>query len=182
MPQPLQAKGFTLVEILVALFVFVILMAAVSQIFAATFTGYRNARTVQKDLQNAQYLLNSMAKMLRTSTVVSAEASSTDRVKFFEYSQDVCVEYIIDSNNNTLSMANAAADLGQCQSQDFPSWSFVPLTSGNVRGQFTVIPSEGGASKRVGRVTVSLQIQEGDTHVARIQSSTSLRDYGNVDW
>lgn len=177
-----KAKGFTLVEILVALFVFVILMAAVSQIFVSAFTGYRNARIVQNDLQSAQHLLNTMAKMLRTSTVISSESSSTDRVKFYDYSQDLCVEYIIDSGTRSIAVANAPADLEECESQSFPAWGYVPLTLGNVTGVFSVMPSESGASKRVGRVTVSLQIQEGDTHVARIQSSTSLRDYGNIGW
>lgn len=179
-----SAQGFTLVEILVALFIFVILMVGVSQIFGAAFFGYRNTRAVQKDLENAQFTLNSMVKMLRTSTVVSPAASNTNRVRFYDYSQGLCIEYWIDGGNKTLSVISAStSDSDQCKLANFPAGSFAPLTSGNVSGTFVLTPSDGTSSpKVVGKVTVSLQIQEAQTHAARIQSSVSLRDYGNVGW
>lgn len=182
--RPLKAKGFTLVEILVALFVFVILMAAASQIFVASFSGYRDARMVHIDLQNAQYTLNSMAKMIRTSTLVSPASANTSRLRFFDYSQGrdgLCVEFNIAGN----MLSAASVETGnpeECGEAGFTSEDFISLTSGFVSGKFAVTPSESGVPKKVGRVTVSLRITEGGKHTAFIQSSTSLRDYGNIDW
>src|SRR3989304_59518 len=92
-------KGFTLIEAVVALFVFLIIMLSLSSTFTQSFSGYRNTRMVQKDVENAQFALNLMAKELRTSTVVSS-AGSSNTVKFYDHSQNICFEYKIEDDGN----------------------------------------------------------------------------------
>jgi len=163
-------RGFTLIEILIAMAVFSLMMASVSQIFSTTFIGYRNTRAVQRDIDNAQYSLNILAKELRTSSIVVGSGSVTD-VRFFDHSQGKCFRYRISGGNLQVASADttdAAACLGATLS------AFTTISTGVVTGSFQVTPS---AASLVGRVTISLDISEGSTHHARIQTSVSLRDF-----
>jgi prepilin-type N-terminal cleavage/methylation domain-containing protein len=96
---PQKSAGFTLIEVMVALFVFLIIMLAMSQTFTQTFAGYRNVKAVQRDVENAQFALNLMAKELRTSTW------SAPRLQrwCFMISQSICFEYEIAANQLTVA-------------------------------------------------------------------------------
>ncbi len=170
-------RGFTLVEVLVSLFLFVILMAAIAQIFTSAFTGYRSTKTIQRDLEVAQFAMNTIAKELRTSSIVSSSGNQSS-VQFYDHSQGECFRYRVPGN--TLQVASSSATSASDCSSLNPS-SFTTIVTGIVSGGFFVTPSDGASSpKRVGKITISLEIGEGETHRARIQSSASLRDYGNA--
>ncbi|PJA87728.1 MAG: hypothetical protein CO140_02745, partial [Candidatus Moranbacteria bacterium CG_4_9_14_3_um_filter_40_7] len=62
------AKGFTLIEMMIAIFIFSLMMIAVTEIFSSSFGGYGNARNIQKDLEDAQFVMGQIAKTLRTSS------------------------------------------------------------------------------------------------------------------
>jgi prepilin-type N-terminal cleavage/methylation domain-containing protein len=173
-------KGFTLIEVVVSLFVFALLMASVSGIFANTVAGYKAARSSQRDTENAQYAMNAMAKELRTSSIASSSATA---VRFYDYSQDICFAYRIQNGN--LEVASVAPSdptalplaldkLNFCLSASIGSYTIV--TTGVVTGNFSIIAST-SAPASVGKVTISLQIAEGTKHAARLQTTASLRDY-----
>ncbi len=65
-----KRKGFTLIELMVSIFIFLIIMTAIVAIFARQIQAYRHARVSQGDLENAQFAMNYMAKTLRTATVL----------------------------------------------------------------------------------------------------------------
>lgn len=166
-------RGLTLIEIVVALFVFTLMMATTAQIFAKTFASYRSTRAIQRDIDNAQYSINVMAKELRTSTVVST-GGSVQSVQFFDHSQGKCFRYRL--NGGSLQVASVTvADSVACGTASFSS--FTTITTGVITGSFQVDPST-LTPKHVGQVTVALDISEGSTHHARIQTSVSLRDFG----
>jgi len=186
-------KGFTLIEAMVSLFVFLIIMLALSSTFAQYFSGYRNVKAVQKDLENAQFALNLMAKELRTSTIVSPVSPpfSVTSVVFYDYSQDKCLKYEIDSTNRRLTVAkktviynNPFNPFSACSGGGFSSpVSLVNIasTTGALTGNFTVIPSDPTpGTKRLGKITTSLHISEGSKHQANIQTTSALRDYGYI--
>lgn len=174
-------KGFTLIEVTVALFVFLTIMTALSETFVSSFSGYKNARAVQRDTENAQFAMNLMAKELRTSTVVS---STVSKVRFYDYSQSTCFEYEIASDELTVAKKAVAAPTdplnpsADCLSGGFSAPSPI-VEAGTLTGQFVVTPSA-KAPKSVGKITVSLQISEGPNHKANIQTTSSLRDYGYI--
>lgn len=182
-------KGFTLIEVMVSLVVFLIIMTALSQTFISSFSGYKNVRAVQRDVENVQFALNLMAKELRTSTVVFPSSGSlvpSQSVKFYDYSQKICFEYKIVSGNQ-LTVAKKADPTpndppdpsADCSSSGFGG--AVPIAkAGILTGQFIVTPSKKTVPKSVGKVTVSLQISEGPNHTAHIQTTSSLRDYGYI--
>ena len=171
-------RGFTLIEMMVSLFIFSLLMPVVAQIFSTAFTGYRSTRAVQHDIENAQYSMNVIAKELRTSSVVSASGSQTS-VKFYDHSQGICFRYRVSGGQ--LEMASAAStDVADCTAKVLPA--LVAISTGTINGSFQVTPSVGGAMKQVGKVTISLEVYDDTAHRARIQTSVSLRDFGNIAW
>lgn len=190
-------KGFTLIESVVALFVFLIIMLALSSTFTQSFTGYKNARAVQRDVENAQFALNLMAKELRTSTVVSPDApapTGTKTVKFYDHSQGKCFQYNIDATNKTLQMRSMSVPdppssvtsnkdvwrVNYCKNNNI-SVSYATLSTGVSDGKFIVKNSTNSpGSLSLGKITTSLQISEGPKHKANVQTTSSLRDYGYV--
>lgn len=171
-------KGFTLMEMLVSLFIFMIIMASVAQIFSTAYSGFRVTRNVEHDIENAQYAINIIAKELRTGSVVSASGNQS-AIQFYDHSQGKCFRYWI--NANALKVASAAsASVANCSGQNFVT--FAPISTGKVSGSFRVTPSAstGGPPTRVGQVTIALEVAESTAHKARIQTTISLRDFGNI--
>jgi prepilin-type N-terminal cleavage/methylation domain-containing protein len=169
-------RGFTLLEVLVSLFIFSVVMMATAQIFGTAYSGHRMTRLVQHDIENAQFAMNVLAKTLRTSTVVSG-SGSTPSVKFFDYSQGTegrCFLYRIEGD--ALQVASGAStSVADCSTMLLNT--FTTVTTGTVSGSFVVIPS--APATRVGKVTISLVIGEmTSVHSARLQTSVSLRDFG----
>lgn len=179
-------KGFTLIEVVAALFIFAIMMVAISQTFSSAFTAYRNVRAVEKDAENAQYFINILAKELRTSTIVSPSVTGSSQfVQFYDYSQGKCFRYRI--NGGALQVAHApvtgADPVGSCDDINFSDSDFTTISTGVISGSFYVIPSvvqTTPGSGKAGRVTISLNISEGSTHHVLIQTSVSLRDFGYI--
>ncbi|MDP3957107.1 MAG: type II secretion system protein [bacterium] len=182
-------KGYTLIEVVVALFIFLIIMTELSHTFAQSFATYKNAKAVQRDVANAQFVLNLLAKELRTSTIVdpsSGSLVSAQSVRFYDYSQSTCFEYVIVSNQLTVAQKTVANPTNN-PSNDCSGGlgGAVPVVKietagGALTGQFIVTPSIPNPGGKVGKVTVSLEISEGPNHKARIQTTSSLRDYGYV--
>lgn len=175
-----NTTGFTLIEVLISLFIFSIVMTAAMQIFASAYSGYRVTRLVERDIENAQFAMNALAKSLRTSSVVSGDGT-VQALQFFDHSQNKCFRYRI--SGGALEMASgASAGVAACNTASLVS--FTAVTTGMVTGSFRVITSTpiGGPPTRVGKVTIALAIaQDGATHNnARLQTSVSLRDFGNI--
>lgn len=172
-------RGLTLIEVLIALFLFALMMAAVSGVFAKAFSGYRNTRATQRDVENAQYDMNLITKELRTSTVVAPTGvlQSVTYVKFYDHSQGRCFYYRISAS--TLQVASATAtSVSNCRTMNLTTFS--TISTGSVSGSFVVTSSQGGATKRIGKVTIALRISEDATHYANMQTTASLRDFGET--
>lgn len=173
-----KVHGFTLMELLVALFIFSIIMMATAQIFSKAYSGYRLTRIVEHDIENAQYALNALAKTLRTSSVVSASGNQQS-IQFFDHSQDKCTQYRI--SGGALEVASSASTgVPDCNGMTLAS--FTSVVSGTVIGSFQIVTSAtvGGPPSRVGKVTISLSVGENAAHSAHLQTSISLRDFGNI--
>lgn len=173
-------RGFTLVEVTVSLAIFSLVMAAVSEIFASAFTGYQTARTAQKDMEAAQFAMNTLAKELRTSSITNYGASY---IKFFDYSREKCVRYEFSSNSLQMKQ-QTMTDFDTCSTTGI-SGTVTPMTTGTVSGSFDAIPSTKIPAGSVGKVTISIDVCDRDcgspdAHHARIQSTSSLRDYGYI--
>lgn len=175
---PNGKRGFTLVEVVVAIGIFVIIMAGSAGVFASAFKSYKGAKNINENLKNAQYAMNLMTKTFRTSSIKN---SSSSLVIVYDYSQLLCIRYRFSGSE--LRKATSAVSEGSCGS----STAFAndaSMTSGVVVGTFEAVDSAGDdsgpTSTRVGIITVTMNITNsggGNSSSAQIQSTSSLRDY-----
>ena len=184
-------KGFSFVEMIIAIFIFSLVMVTVSGIFYNIFAGYRNAKAIQKDLEDGQYAINLISKTLRTSEIVEPTIQGmTYSIKAYDYSQAMCVSYQYVSGRNKIQTA-FVSDPGDSE-PDKEAWckddvsfnnnEYHDLTSEIINNaSFYFVPSVDNVS--VGKVTISMEVcattscsgREKDR--ARIQSTVSLRNY-----
>jgi prepilin-type N-terminal cleavage/methylation domain-containing protein len=171
-----QRKGFSLIEVMVSLFIFSIIMIGTSQIFTQAFAGHRYAKNLQRDIENTQYLSGILSKELRTSTIVDPNGvtDNSQSLQFYEHSQGLCIQYRI--TQSSLQVAREVST-GPVACNGSTLSNFTTISSGTLSGGFDIVPSD-DSPRTVGRVTLALKIQEG-THSAVIQSTVSLRDYGS---
>lgn len=181
-------KGFSFIEVIVATFIFSLVMIAISMTFSSLFGGYKGAKIIQKNLENAQYAMNLMAKSLRTSSI-NSDGTLSDIIAY-DYSQSKCIHYRFNNSVLELSSKDLSSQLGY---EDFTqeqklSWcfdnngsgsDFSSMTSGYVAGKFFAIKS---ATKVVGKVTISMKVCSDSTckSSAILQSTVSLRDYSET--
>jgi Tfp pilus assembly protein PilW len=71
-------NGFTLVEIIVAMSIFIVVISVVVSLFAMGLRGQRKVITLQNAQENARFLLGFIAKELRMSQINSVTATSLD--------------------------------------------------------------------------------------------------------
>ena len=175
-------RGFTLIEVIVSIAVFLIVMTAVTNTFTSGFSNYKSVKKAQKNLEDVQFAMNLIAKELRTSTVVVPATNHTvSTIRFYDYSQGACIEYVIratqitKAKKNIASLINPALDCAGSMGTATPLVQVGSAPGALISGHFFVRPSVSGSV--AGKVTISLQIRESATQIARIQSTVSLRDY-----
>jgi prepilin-type N-terminal cleavage/methylation domain-containing protein len=190
-------KGMTLLEVLVAMFVFVVIMVAVVQIFGNSASSYRNTVRGQRNLEDAQYIFSQMTKTFRTSTIIECNPSScdasTDEIKVFDYSRgsENCIKFKISENNIMIGLKNASTSHDCDANVDFAAAELNQMTAGRVENMnFNVTKSINGAEPGgpvVGKVTISAKVCTdingsscSANGVVQIQSTVSLRDFDTV--
>lgn len=175
-----------MLEVLVSLFVFAILVAALSGVYTGFLGAQLYTKRTQQNLEGAQLALNSLAKTLRTSKIVVPATQlsyAVSSIRIFDYSREsssgACLEYYISGEklyfkSATLTEDNCtvAANLGTAMS----------LVDGRVFGGFIVDLNDGS---KAGKVTISLQLCPKGTSASicnastdnstKIQTSVSLR-------
>lgn len=178
-------SGFTLIEVIVSLSAFTIIMLGVVAIFGSAFVSYRETRNLQHNLESAQFTMNTMAKELRTSSVLSSSgAGSNIDIRFFDYSQDKCIRYSVGSNKlYKQSVAVAGSDpnarRGNCTAAAVGGVSAQVLVEDVVESSTSSVLSD-HSPRKVGKVTMRLRIGN-DSRNQTIQSSVSLRDFNFID-
>lgn len=168
-----KLRGLSLIEVMVSMGIFSLMMVTVAGIFSSSVQSARANRNIEHDLENAQFVMNDIAKQLRTSTVVD---SSSAAVRFYDYSQGKCVEYRRNSGSNFIERASATTTRELC----VPGLNlgiFSSATTGDVVPVFAVIPSV--LNTTVGRVTMVFVVKEksASERSVRVQTTVSLRDY-----
>ena len=187
-------KGFTLIEMIIAIGVFSIMSVAIAGAFTSGFSTYGSTRELQRNVETAQYALNTLEKLLRTSTVVSAAGTNVQAITFYDYSSARCFRYRVISGGPTSYLAAQwfqtpdPFGANPCVTASASFSASAQVTSGYVTGGFTVVPSDkeipadDGDPKAMGRVTVNLSVKASSTATteSRIQATASLRDYSYV--
>ena len=169
-------KGFSLVETLVAVSIFSFLMVTIVGVFSNLLKNYTIAKKTQKNIENAQYAMNLIAKTIRTSNVPAIGAPySMTTFGVFDYSQGECIQYEYDSLNKKIQVAtttDVATDLSGCVSfGSIPATSYSDLANNIASANISAVPTVGAT---LGKVTISLEVQNDPSQIP-IQMSVSLR-------
>lgn len=108
-------KGASLIELLVAMTLFVVIMLSSTQIFKMVVDGQRNAISAQNVQENMRYAMEKMSKEIRMAgisnedckTIFTPPATAVYKVFntagggskiYFKNKDDVCVAYYLENN------------------------------------------------------------------------------------
>lgn len=171
-------KGFALIEVVITISIFSMLMVSFAEIFGSAMNNSVKIKNFQKNTESAQFSINEMAKVFRTSAIVSQDPTS---VQVMDHSQENCVKYQISGGKLQRAMVNLAGSASQvtdCTSKVFVVADFVDLISASVSGSFTAVPSDDTAgSEKAGKVTILLNIQKTASDFVKLQTTVSLRSF-----
>jgi len=184
-----KKKGFTLVEIIIAVSIFSMVMISLAGIFSSSIKGYRIAKATQKDLEDAQFIINQMVKILRTSSVDFGSTSS--ELKIYDYSLSRCYRYRFEGNKIQISFipdslpADTPNPIGWCNDNEGNFSAYKDMANFYVKEGhfFSIYSRKDTGNEKLGKVTVSMELCQDSECLEdriRIQSSASLRDYYNA--
>ena len=171
-------KGFTLVEMLVSLFIFSIVATIVIASFVQMVKVRQETKTIQQDMEDARTAMELMAKNIRMSSKVSSSGSA---IYMFNNSQGECISYEISGGaiKQSAMTVPAGSDGSYCVSNNFNPNSYVSISSSDI-----VSPSSFSVTStsltEMGKVTMEFTVQNGSDK-ENIQTTVSLRDYAEVD-
>ena len=163
-------KGFTLVETLIAVFLFSLVSVMVSGIFGNFLKNYAESKKMQQNIEATQFAMNLMAKTIRTSDVRKIDENN---LGCFDYAQLKCIKYSLVSNKLQVYTSDGDA-LDNCNFDVMTSPD--DLTPPNVtKVFFNVVPST-IATYGVVAVAVTVKNDSQTSSPLKIQTAVSLRN------
>lgn len=181
-----KIKGFSLLEMIIAVAIFSLVVVAVMSAYVSIFKAGKNAKIVQKNIENVRGAMDIMAKTIRSGEADNASSGLTQNVYVFVYdfgsdNNGKCVKFSLDAVPGNIQQSQTAASGNRsmapytnCSTVNPASYvNPINLVNGSgftVIGKFYVTPvSDTVASK----VTILANVQSG-TDSANLQTSVSL--------
>lgn len=187
-------KGFSLIEILISMSIFIMIIGAVVLFSVRTLEAHTKSQAMQSAVENARFAIETLNKKIRTSHDIKdlddvTQFTIESPYLFFIDNVDGSRNcYYFNAVTNTLQFCKGPDDttLGNCQDLIDDGQSFVDLAGGSgnveVTGRFFIKESDPASEVRgFVRTVVEINYNDGgrvaekDTVV--IQSGVSLRDY-----
>ncbi len=173
--------AFTLVEMMVSLFIFSIVVTIVIATFVQMVNVRKQTKAIQQDMEEARTAMELMAKNIRMSSDVQGDGTMPSKtIYMFNNSQGECISYEISGNALEQEMipVPAGGDGLYCVPANFPPGGYASVTSSDIASlsPFSIIPT---SSSVMGRVTIALQVTNGSDK-ENIQTTVSLRDYSEI--
>ena len=178
-------KGYTLIEVLVAVSIFTILVAGPTGLFITALRGQRKALAVMEIVDNSSYALEYISRALRMAKKQTADeigCLSTNGlnyeipfayqvnenlgwgIKFINYKGDACQEFYWDKTTNQL-MENKTG-----YSEPLPLTSAdLEIVSGNFK-----LSGQSQDDDLQPSVTISFEIQKGTQPESKIRLQTTI--------
>jgi prepilin-type N-terminal cleavage/methylation domain-containing protein len=167
-------RGFSLIEMLISMFIMVTIITAVTAVFAKSYLTRKSAREYQANLEEARTAIEAIAKNMR----MSSEAVSADgeTLTMLNNSQTKCVRYRFDGVDLKLYQSFYPYNSGDdCAAGDYET-NEGEVISRSVEGGFVIIPTDRtGSPKSIGRGTVWIRMG-----TQTLQTSVSFRDYEDI--
>lgn len=169
-------RGFSLVESLIAVFIFSFVAIMLTGSFSGFLKRYAAAKKSQRSSESAQYVMNLMVKTIRNSTLPSAPATFTNlsQIRIFDNSRGLCVYYRYQGAGIAGKLQTASspgADINACPVVATSAYSDLTVAGDFVGFGFSGVPSVAGTG--IGKVVINAEVIGGDA--SRIQTAVSLR-------
>lgn len=192
-----KKKAFTLIELLLTIFIFSIIMVIVMGVMVNSVVVKKRIQGSAQNLEEARFAMETMAKTIRDSEIISCndganvncDSGTINLIETYDYSQDKCIQYYFYSdaggNRDFFSRTvnpNVSEDPSSCV---FSSGTFVSMIGSNSKIEdvnFEVVKSDATVA---GRVTILMEIcskYNGDMNCVAgksdnfpIQTTVSLR-------
>jgi prepilin-type N-terminal cleavage/methylation domain-containing protein len=170
-------RGFSLIELLVAMFIFIIVMGAMVAVSLAGFRSYIKSKAIKTVTEDVGFALNSIAKDVRMGKIESADTGD---------SPSSSLVVTLNRNQKMVCYKKSATSLDLCDSNSNCSIasnckSIVDLSGANM----TFDATSGFRSQKTsptvrGWVEINLNIESPtmNTDSIRVQTIVSSRDYG----
>lgn len=177
-----KRKGFSLIETIVAVFVFSLVVVALTGTFAGFLRSYLIEKKNHRVLENAQYTLMLMEKTIRTS-VVSTSSGTADlafdgadahMIKLYDNSQAKCVSYIYSDKRIKMAVKPGNdEDISTCG--DFKTgYDISDITSDYV--EYMKVSGKISEAGKAGKVSIAIGVKEASQAKAmNIGTTVSLR-------
>jgi prepilin-type N-terminal cleavage/methylation domain-containing protein len=171
--------GFSLLEMIIAVSIFVIVVLATAASFSNAFFSGQKTGIVLKNLENGRTAIETMAKNIRMSRKL---VGITNGIKMFNNSQGKCIAYVF-SGGKLQSVFYASSDaetdstFPTCADPDMNNAS--DLISSGVSGSFSVVKTSIVSPKKIGKATILIKIGTG-SDIQYIQTTVSFRDFRGV--
>ncbi len=179
--------GFSLLEMLISMFIFTLIIITSVSIFARVASTRQKTREIQKNMEEARTALDLMAKNMRMSIGLNNNIPGNDqRIYMLNASQGECICYIFYENKLKMSQvdvppANAnLSDNLKCKpvTGTLNYWTdgtkFQNIMENDVTGRFIVTPTSASLND-VGKATIVLKVDG-----INLQTTVSFRDYNNI--
>lgn len=169
-------SGFSLLEMVISIFIFVVVILTAVSIFANMASARQEARRIQKNMEDARTALDLMAKNMRMSTGLGPDGNGSE-IYMFNTSQEVCIRYQFDDRTLKMGEGNPPAGTTNCDPGSVTYSSNQIVSSNNATdGSFEVTQTSTTADPKViGRATVTMTIDG-----VRLQTTVSFRDYNGI--
>ena len=193
---PVGRQGFTLVEALVAVFVFSLVMISVVSIFSKFVIVKKRSGGIQRNMEDAKYAMELMAKTIRTSSVIEcldstgsvmACGSSVAGIEIYDFSQGMCIIFRF-SGGTILKGSASPATAGDKSSCNFtPGAISTYQMVGNTINQMSFGVDQTVPFTKIGKVTISIAICSDPgcsgtgNDRASFQTTVSTREYSEVN-
>jgi type II secretory pathway pseudopilin PulG len=167
-------------EMLVAMFVFSVVMFASTSAFSKFILFQKNSKAIQQNIEDARFTMELMAKTLRTSSIMASTATS---ISVYDYSQEKCITYRLNGPKIEKGSVSPATP-GDKDTCNFGTITFLPMINNVInRLSLSVFQTTPGPPPRAGKATILMEICAnigcaGGNDRAIIQTTVSLRDYG----
>ncbi|MFA6160369.1 MAG: prepilin-type N-terminal cleavage/methylation domain-containing protein [Parcubacteria group bacterium] len=168
-------QGFSLLEMLISVFIFVVTIITAVSIFVNVASARQQSRKIQKNMEDARTALDLMAKNMRMSVGLNQKASN--EIYMFNSSQGICIDYKFEDGSLKMGQNSPVGDSTDCSSSNVGAYNLTPITSDNVSGKFMITQTSSTSDPKViGKAVIIMKIDE----VANIQTTVSFRDYNDI--
>jgi prepilin-type N-terminal cleavage/methylation domain-containing protein len=173
-----NTRGFSLIEMLVSMFIMVTIVMAVTAVFAKSYSARKAAREAQTNLEEARTAIEAIAKNMRMSSH-TREDGTGKTLTMLNNSQGICLKYRFFTDSTGQKKLSQSSRLPSGAADDCSAGAYGAegeMISKTVDGGFHIIETDRTAgSERVGRGTIWIKMG-----TQTLQTTVSFRDYQGV--